>query len=181
MDHNLYRCLHGCSMSYLQGVQDEWSTRNFGAGGDGTLAFIGMIEELGEMADAIGFPPDSDPEVVRAILLMGWLGTFAHATLKRIQGIRQNEDHRANAARAIQRLLDTAEPVGGIEDAFDLVVEEGRPTDLPKLTDGLGDLVIFGLDVCNRKGINFEDAVVETCEEVFARDWVKNKNDGVSA
>lgn len=42
-----------------------------------------------------------------------------------------------------------------------------------KAKDAVGDIVIFLLDVCNRRGWSFAEIVAETWAEVRKRDWTK--------
>ncbi len=50
-----------------------------------------------------------------------------------------------------------------------------------KQKDAIGDIVIFLLDYCNKRGFDLEEILEETWNEVKQRDWKKFKYDGVSA
>lgn len=163
--------LIGASIRELQKLQGQWADYQPWDRGDGTLAFIGMIEELGEMAEAIGWTAGSDPEVVRTILLMSHLGRFAHATLKRLQGIRANEDHEGRARLSLLFIKELATPSQSEDCGLAVLASEGDDTDLDSLTDGFGDIVIYGFDVANRKEFDAQRVIEQTCEQVFARDW----------
>jgi NTP pyrophosphatase (non-canonical NTP hydrolase) len=165
----------------LQRMQDAWASEQPWERGNGTLAFLGMIEELGEMASAIGWKAGEEPEAVRAIMLMRHLGLFAHATLKRLQKIRLNENHSKTAFEAIENLIDTAEPYGGLEDAFGCAVAAGHPRDLAQVKDAYGDLMIYAFDVGNNVPFDCQSVLEETCESVFSRDWSKYPQNGKTA
>lgn len=173
--------LHNYTLRLLQRMQDAWSSAQPWERGNGTLAFLGMIEELGEMASAIGWRPGEDPEVVRSIMLMHHLGLFAHATLKRIQRIRLNENHSKTAFEAIENLLDTAMPHGGLEDAFACAVASGAPRDVAAVKDAYGDLMIYAFDVGNNVPFDCQSTLEQTCEAVFSRDWRRYPRNGRTA
>jgi NTP pyrophosphatase (non-canonical NTP hydrolase) len=93
--------------------------RNFGEKvGSGYQPLLGAMEELGELA---------------------------HAQLKSEQGIRMNEDHRANKI------------------------------------DAIADVIIYLADYCNGQGIDLEDALRTTWNQVRQRDWTRNKETGTSS
>lgn len=172
--------LSNASLRDLQHIHHQWSNYNFGDEGDGTLAFIGMIEELGEAADHIGHTAGTDPEVVRTIYMMSWLGRFAHATLKRIQGIRKNEDHVAKAAEALESIAFFSVQDGHTHVDFLLqtIAADDSEVEERELADAIGDLTIYGMEVMTRKGLDYQDELTKTCSEVFARDWRANAQNG---
>jgi len=107
-------------MKSLSKIQEEvwlWSYANFGSrsGACGVDQFIGIVEEVGELA---------------------------HALLKQIQGIRQGEDLRE------------------------------------KERDAVGDIMIYLLDFCARRGYSAEEVLNETWELVKKRNWKENPENG---
>lgn len=99
-----------------------WSTRNFGERVEidyNISSFLGMVEELGEIA---------------------------HAVLKLSEGIRGT-----------------------------------REENLAAIEDGVGDLLIFTLDFCARNGLDAEELLRRTWDQVKQRDWRKSAVDGGEA
>lgn len=84
--------------STLQQEQSAWSIHNFGGGKvrDPNDAFLGVVEENGELADAI----------IAMLAVNSSIGSLAHAILKGKQGIRGNpEEHEAKAKDSVGDLL----------------------------------------------------------------------------
>jgi NTP pyrophosphatase (non-canonical NTP hydrolase) len=167
--------LIGARLRELQALQRQWAAYNFGDVGDGTHAFLGMIEELGEMAEAIGWAPGEDEDTVRAILLAIFVGKFAHHTLKRIQGIRVTEDHLEGARRALVNLDEATYYSELVERSVGL----GSERDAAGVKDAFGDVVIYAMDIFNCMGADAQRALERTCEEVFVRDWKRYPKTGV--
>jgi NTP pyrophosphatase (non-canonical NTP hydrolase) len=44
--------------------------------------------------------------------------------------------------------------------------------------DAVGDIIIYLVDVCSRRGWDLDDVVTSTWNQVKKRDWEKNKFDG---
>jgi NTP pyrophosphatase (non-canonical NTP hydrolase) len=78
-------------------------------------------------------------------------------------------------------LLGVTEEVGELSHAY-LKRQQGiRGTTEEHneaLRDAVGDIMIYLLDFCGREGINLEDILDETWNQVKQRDWNKNKVDG---
>jgi NTP pyrophosphatase (non-canonical NTP hydrolase) len=106
----------------MQREVGEWSERNFGKQ-DGVNPYMGTIEELGELSEAI-------------LLMQSRIGRLAHATLKEAQGIRGTKEEHAAAAK-----------------------------------DAVGDLMIFLLDFCDKKGWDAETILTDTWATVRLREW----------
>lgn len=49
-----------------------------------------------------------------------------------------------------------------------------------KLADGIGDAVVYMMQLCTKTGLSFAQVVFEIAEEVMKRDWTKKKLDGVT-
>jgi NTP pyrophosphatase (non-canonical NTP hydrolase) len=49
---------------------------------------------------------------------------------------------------------------------------------IAKEKDAIGDIVIFLMDYCNRRGFNLLELINLAWDEVQARDWNKNRYDG---
>lgn len=47
-----------------------------------------------------------------------------------------------------------------------------------KISDAIGDLILFILDFCNKRNLDAQDTLVKVWDEVKMRDWTQNKNDG---
>lgn len=67
-------------------------------------------------------------------------------------------------------LLKDSQNIRGTAEEHD---REGR--------DAVGDLLIYMAGLCNKKGWNMQRCVETAWAEVANRDWVKNKQDGVTA
>jgi NTP pyrophosphatase (non-canonical NTP hydrolase) len=48
------------------------------------------------------------------------------------------------------------------------------------IEDGIGDICIYLIDLCNRLGLDFEVCIDKTWAIVIQRDWQVNKQNGVS-
>ena len=46
--------------------------------------------------------------------------------------------------------------------------------------DAIGDMIIFTLNYCNKKGFNFEECIRMAWEEASKRDWIKYPKNGVN-
>lgn len=79
-------------------------------------------------------------------------------------------------ADPIDAVLGVAEEVGELCHAI-LKQRQGirgtKEEHEAKAKDAVGDIVIFLLDVCNRRGWSFAEIVAETWAEVRKRDWTK--------
>lgn len=51
-------------------------------------------------------------------------------------------------------------------------------TALADFKDGVGDLMVYTMQLCSDLGIDFQDAVETTAKEVMERNWKKNKDNG---
>lgn len=49
-----------------------------------------------------------------------------------------------------------------------------------KLADGIGDAVVYLMQMCTKTNISFGKILYEISEEVMKRDWKKKKTDGVT-
>lgn len=88
------------SLDQFQTEQNEWRLRNFPGTKDPALVLIGVVEELGELAD--------EHMISSLMLLMvtSKLGALAHSHLKAAQGIRgTQEEHDAKARDSIGDML----------------------------------------------------------------------------
>jgi len=43
-----------------------------------------------------------------------------------------------------------------------------------EIMDGVGDVIIYAMNLCSLYGINIEDAIAKTASKVLKRDWVNN-------
>lgn len=80
----------------LQQEHTVWAQKNFDAVPP-HLSLLGVVEELGELAEAT-----HDPRLLDAIIVIGKL---CHAELKSVQAIRTNQDHVAEAQDAVADLI----------------------------------------------------------------------------
>jgi NTP pyrophosphatase (non-canonical NTP hydrolase) len=127
-------------LNIIQQEQKIWADRNFGSDfPDGNNPLIGVGEETGELAEALG-------AALSTLRVVGALGQLDHAFLKRKQGIRGT---RAEHNAAIK--------------------------------DAVGDICIYLMDFCTREGLQLADCINDAWEQVKYRDWLKHRQDGVSA
>lgn len=79
-------------------------------------------------------------------------------------------------------LLGLAEEVGELAHAHLKHEQSIRGYDdaqyMAEAVDAIGDIVIYLASYCNRNGIDLEQAVRQTWEEVSVRDWIKYPHDG---
>lgn len=165
-------------------LQDEaaaWTEHNFPNQKPFEPA-LGMVEELGEFADAVMRPLQEmmgsagvPQEALRVFAMASCLGTIAHCRLKQLQGIRgSHEELEAEAVRASQTLVQLA--LYG--DANSIRMPGTSPKALEDSKDAVADLIIFTTNFCTKMGWDFQQIVESTWREVAKRDWTKNKVDG---
>lgn len=77
-----------------------------------------------------------------------------------------------------QPLLGISEEVGELHHAFLKRAQDIRNNEdhAAKIRDALGDIMIFMCDFANGEGINLDDVLTETWEQVRQRDWRPNTN-----
>lgn len=82
-----------------------------------------------------------------------------------------------------QATLGVAEESGELAHAV-LKMEQGiRGTEAEhraEAKDAIGDICIYAMSVCDHLGLNFEECINTTWQEVAARDWQANPDDGVA-
>lgn len=49
-----------------------------------------------------------------------------------------------------------------------------------KEKDAIGDIFIYLMGYCNSRNFDLAEIVEDTCREVFARDWIKYPEDGLT-
>jgi len=79
-------------------------------------------------------------------------------------------------------LLGVVEEVGELSHAHLKREQNIRGTDEKHqldIEDAIGDIVIYLASYCNTNGIDFDECVRDAWEEVKARDWQANPEDGV--
>ena len=78
-------------------------------------------------------------------------------------------------------LLGVVEEVGELSHAF-LKMEQGirvEENHEENIRDAIGDILIYLLDFCNAIGVDSEDILKETWNNVKLRDWVKYPEGGM--
>jgi hypothetical protein len=120
-------------------------------------------------------------DVVRIVYLAEYLGKAAHAVLKRRQGIRSNEDHHENELMARDNLADIARNLDPGAIFYSDTGEDDGMRSESEAKDAVGDVVIYLMDLCTRRGWDFQRIVEQTCEQVFERDWVQYPENGRTA
>jgi NTP pyrophosphatase (non-canonical NTP hydrolase) len=84
-------------------------------------------------------------------------------------------------AQPYYSLLGLSEEVGELNHAHLKGLQGIRhtPEEIQAMKeDAVGDIVVYLADYCTKNGIDFQDAVEKTWQQVLARDWQKNKKDG---
>ena len=77
-------------------------------------------------------------------------------------------------------LLGAIEELGELAHAH-LKQEQGIRTNEDheaEARDAVGDVIFYLMDYCNIRGWSIAEIITETENEVFARDWTKNREDG---
>lgn len=77
--------------------------------------------------------------------------------------------------------LGVAEEAGELAHAVLKLHQSIRGTKdehIEAITDAVGDISIYLIDLCNKLGIDFEQAIYETWQTVRLRDWIKYPKDG---
>jgi NTP pyrophosphatase (non-canonical NTP hydrolase) len=148
----------GVDLSEIQFQARKWVEHNFPKTFSADNQFLGVIEEVGEFAEARLFAGEHGHDLEFGSILadMASLGVRAHKVLKAHQGIR--------------------EAVGGSE--------KNRP-DAPMdnesaMMDAVGDIVIFVISLCSAKGWSFDRILAQTWREVRKRDWIQFPKNGVT-
>lgn len=79
-----------------------------------------------------------------------------------------------------QPLLGAVEELGELAHAHLKQVQGIRTNEdhEAKAKDAVGDVVIYLIDYCNRRGFDFETIVRETWDHVRRRNWVKDPERG---
>ncbi len=131
--------------------------------------------------------------------LADYTGHYAHSVLKLDQGIRGDENHHLNeAARSVLHikgwmrtrqkwtLRQAGEPeniplaasrrreiqaVAGIVEEAGELARACLAADFPAMEDAVGDVVLYLMELCNKKGWDLQQIVEETAKQVHARDW----------
>ncbi len=104
-------------------------------------------------------------------------------SLQRLQSqVREWTEHNFPDAPSHHPLLGIGEELGELYHAH-LKNEQGIRTEedhqVAKI-DAIGDLVIYLADYCNREGIDLQEAITKTWEEVRKRDWKKDQKNGTN-
>lgn len=152
------------SLDTIQKEAREWTERNF-PNQPWIHPLIGMIEEVGELADCVLVSLSKEEYVTYAQVLhiASELGQLAHRVLKEEQKIRNGE-----------------KPVTHHFERFH-EMKNIPPEQLRELErDALGDIDIFKLNFCSARGHSASDILNETWEEVKKRDWVRFPKDGLT-
>lgn len=92
-------------------------------------------------------------------------------------------DHNFPDSTADQQFFGIVEEVGELSHA-ELKHKQGirgynDEKAMAEIKDAVGDIAIYLINYCNRKGIVFADCVEIAYNEIMKRDWQENKNTGV--
>ena len=171
------------SLLEMQKLQHEWSRKNF-PDRRADHAIMGLIEEVGELCEGVVPEEDTPAEYLVIMDMMRWLGKLSHINLKRAQGIRKASTSFDNECDAIDQLCRSFwEYYTNVSYPPDPNVSY-VPTDPSeeKEKDAIGDILVYLLDRCNRKGDwDLEEIANTTLGQVLKRDWCSNKEDGSAA
>ena len=166
-------------LNELQHDVGKWATHNFG-NQPPAYPLIGASEELGELAEAYlnlyrNHPIGVQSRIRLALELQVAVGLLNHSILKRVQGIRQDDEDVGPGAEdaAIQRIYRI---LGMIEEQPS---HDGREVDLMRvpepdeeLVDAVADTVIYLSDFSHRAGVDLDHSVEATWRDVVSdRDW----------
>lgn len=79
---------------------------------------------------------------------------------------------------ADEQFLGVVEEVGELAHAL-LKMKQGiRDSEVEDAMDAVGDIAIFLMNFCSKKGWSLEDIIEQTWGEVSNRDWQTNPKDG---
>jgi NTP pyrophosphatase (non-canonical NTP hydrolase) len=120
--------------------------------------------------------------------LIGWLeelranrGEWSLAQLQEEQQVWSQKNFGDQPAD--NPFIGLVEEVGELGHGY-LKMKQGirgdAETHREEMKDAVGDIVIYLSDFCSRTGINLQEAVRETWDQVKQRDWKKNPENGVS-
>lgn len=169
-------------LALIQDNHRAWSERNF-PDRNPDFALLGVIEETGELSEAIELHPDTKAPSAMVIEMMVFLGRLAHIHLKQAQGIRKgssSEARRTETVDQLARLLREYCDFTAI-DADDKVSAPPFQESEDEARDAVGDITIYLMDLCTRRGWNYEKIVEATAATVLARDWVKDPLKGLAS
>ena len=163
--------------------QHEWSRKNF-PDRRADHAVMGLIEEIGELCEAVEPEDDCPEEYLHVMDLMRFVGRLAHINLKRAQGIRKASttfDRECDALDQLARALADYGNRVGYPPNSDAEYEPLPPrvVDVAE-QDALGDIGVYLLDRCNRKGYDYAEILETTLAQVLKRDWRKSPSTGVA-
>lgn len=97
------------------------------------------------------------------------------------QQVKEWTEHNFPNTPKHRPLIGVMEELGEISHSI-LKMEQGIRNNQPhreKLIDGIGDLTIYLIDLCNKYEIDYGKAIWDTWNEVKKRDWIKFPNNGV--
>lgn len=157
----------------LQEQVSDWADENFGDQSSAN-SLMGAQEELGELTEAYLEISDLPEFVTHILRLQVTVGRLNHSVLKRIQGIREDEEGvgeeaEQQAIAKIQDILDDIETTE-FDKSLPPCTEEGNPNE--ELEDAIADTVIYCADLCHRVNIDMQ-VVVESAwqDTVSGREW----------
>lgn len=174
-------------ISDFQQEVTAWADRNFGHDpAHRWYPLAGAIEEIGELAATVPFVLIKEVSPVEACLnqvlqAQALLGALAHAVLKSAQGIRGH-----STSDCVRLSYVCAEIVFSLQRALARVgisCPDGE-ADLGQhqadREDAIGDVIVYLADLCRRNGMDLDEAVTRTWDQVKQRDWLNNPATGGS-
>jgi NTP pyrophosphatase (non-canonical NTP hydrolase) len=172
------------SLDEMQAKQKAWSQKNFGDR-QTDAPLLGMIEELGELCEAVRLKAETDHSQALIVEAMVHLARLAHIELKRKQGIRKastSYDRQCDAIDQLNRVLDEYYTLAGYPPNNPLRVEpELFEASEARTQDAIGDVVIYAMDFCGQRGWSLQGTVETVLTEVLKRDWRKAPSTGVAS
>lgn len=144
-----------------------------------------------------GNPVVMHGDIPGLLRLMSHVGEFAHAMLKRSQGIRGDvAKHKAAGSAALQNILAAVQaidpeaidcaPIPGtnVSSFVGMIEELGELSqailtgDIPSRDDSIGDILVFLLDACARNDLDASELFNTTWARVRQRNWKAAPADG---
>lgn len=164
-----------------QAAQDTWSRRNF-PDRNPDHALLGLMEELGELLEAVELSVETPHEYGLVRDMMIPLGRLAHVNLKRAQGIRKastSYDRECDALDELQTAFTTYTQYAGYppKDTEQLPLYEPNRD---KEEDAIGDILVYLMDRCNRSGQDLAEIADRVLGEVLRRNWKANSATGAA-
>jgi NTP pyrophosphatase (non-canonical NTP hydrolase) len=94
---------------------------------------------------------------------------------------RQWQEYNFGKIPVHDSILGAMEELGELCHAYTKLKQGNRVNEdhVADMKDAIGDIVIFLISICNERGWNFQDIVIDVWTQVRQRDWRKYPENGI--